>query len=706
MDRCRESRVRWIDRSFAELGAGRLVEPSEAGNRGRSEYVIASRKHSLPIPPDAASELRPRIAAAAIEARDFENNADLVLVIGSDRRLLYVSPVWLSFYSDQPDPVGRNIMAVIRAARLESDQKRGLEQAFVSALDGSGRPIPLRYRDAERGWRHLEGRLYGPRAESADYVAVFHDITARYSQLMDLQESERRYRTIADAAGDMVTETGADGRFTYVSPACTKVLGYPSEELVGLSPLRLHHGRDRDEFLEEVQKKREVGQLFTVKPHRLRCRDESWVWVEATGVRYQRPDGEVCLIGVARDITARLEAESARMLLEEQLRRTQKLETLGVLAGGIAHDFNNFLTPVVGTAALLLDDLGDDPVLRRRILTIKKAADRATDLTAQMLAYAGKTDPQLVPLDVSEAMSDIELLLESAAGRRADLNFSLDPSLPVVRADRVQIGQVVMNLVTNAAEALGPDSRRIDVRTKMLAADRDLLRTFHLGSHLEEGRHVCIEVSDDGEGIDESVRERIFDPFFSTKLTGRGLGLAVVLGIVQSHGGALQIESERGRGTTFRIILPPARGAVLDDVPEIAQLSECDAGWQGQGTVLVADDDAGARELTQILLERAGFDVLCAVDGIEAVEIFRHDAAEIVAVVLDNTMPGMSGSEALEEIRKLQPDVPIMLISGYTRERVEESLLARGGVRFLHKPFDGEKLLAVLRALLEPKASV
>jgi CheY-like chemotaxis protein len=263
-----------------------------------------------------------------------------------------------------------------------------------------------------------------------------------------------------------------------------------------------------------------------------------------------------------------------------------------------------------------------------------------------------------------------------------------------------------MNLVTNAAEALGPDSRRIDVRTKMLAADRDLLRTFHLGSHLEEGRHVCIEVSDDGEGIDESVRERIFDPFFSTKLTGRGLGLAVVLGIVQSHGGALQIESERGRGTTFRIILPPARGAVLDDVPEIAQLSECDAGWQGQGTVLVADDDAGARELTQILLERAGFEVLCAVDGIEAVEIFRHDAAEIVAVVLDNTMPGKSGSEALEEIRKLQPDVPIMLISGYTRERVEESLLARGGVRFLHKPFDGEKLLAVLRALLEPKASV
>jgi two-component system cell cycle sensor histidine kinase/response regulator CckA len=561
-------------------------------------------------------------------------------------------------------------------------------------------PIPLVVQHPELGRRYLEGRLYGPLESSGHFVIVFHDVTARFAGLLELTESERRFRTIAEATLDMVTETNSAGRFTYVSQACTRVLGFTADELLDRSPLHLHHNDEREGFRLEIVAQERLGEPFSVQPHRLRCKDGSWVWVEATGVRYQRPDGEVRIVGVARDITSRIEAEDARQMLEAQLRGSQKLESLGILAGGIAHDFNNYLTPIVGPAGLLSMELPEDSPLLARVDMIRKAARRATDLTAQMLAYAGGTEPHLAPLDVSDAILDMQLLLESSAAHRAELIYDLDRDLPPASADDGQIGQVIMNLVANAAEAIGEAGGRIEIRTGQLEADRGHLHEYHLGDKREAGRYVYVEVCDNGEGIDEETREHIFDPFFSTKFTGRGLGLAVVLGIVKSHSGALRFQGSKEGGTCFRVLLPAAESNSPAAHDESSGPRKSAATWPQPGTCLVVDDDEGARELTSILLERAGFEVLTAVDGAEAIELFRSRTTRISAVVLDNTMPGLSGAEVFDAIRLIDPDVPIVLASGYSRECISETLLEQHHTRFLRKPFDAEELLAVIVQLL------
>ncbi|MBW2232813.1 MAG: PAS domain S-box protein [Deltaproteobacteria bacterium] len=651
--------------------------------------------------PDAA-DLCARSAGADRDARAFDARADLVLVIGPDALLLHLSSGWTRTGGAATEPpIGRPVLEALQSGDFQSADWKAFEHALAAAQqEGSSVLIPLTLRHPEKGWCQLEGRLYGPLDATGNAVVVFHDVTVGFAELTELAESERRFRIIAEATLDMVTETDRDGRFTYVSPACTHVLGYTTEELLGKRPLHILHEDDREAFRLEVVHHQETGKPFAVRAHRLRHKDGSWIWVEATGVRFRRPDGEVRLIGVARDITSRLEAENIRQQLEEQLRGSQKLESLGILAGGIAHDFNNYLTPIVGTAGLMSVELPENSPLQERVEMIRKAARRATDLTAQMLAYAGRTEPRLAPLDVSEAILDMQLLLESTAAHRAELIYDLGPDLPLVKADDGQIGQVVINLVANAAEALGDQGGRIEIRTGQIEVDRIQLRDYHLGHNLDEGTCVYIEVCDDGVGIDAETRKHLFEPFFSTKFTGRGLGLAVVLGIVKSHRGALRIDGGPRSGTCFRIILPAASIAPDESTESSFEKQESHDGWKQSGTFLVVDDDEGARELTSILLERAGFHVLSAADGVEAIEIFRTHAAEISGVVLDNTMPGMSGGQVLDAIRQIVADVPIIVASGYSRERVSDALLGHSETRFLRKPFDAEELLASVRQLL------
>jgi len=644
--------------------------------------------------------------AASADAREFEGRCDLVLVIGADALLLHARGAWTDILGEDPTrALGRPVLELARTSRLEADNAKALEYGLASALqEDSGATIVLRHRDPETGMRYFDGRLYGPRNPSGNLIVVFHDVTVAWSELTQLVESERRFRTIAEATRDMVTESTAEGRFTYVSPACTKVLGYSEEEFLSRSPLQIHHEEERASFLREISRNPTPGVPFSVPPHRLRRQDGTWLWVEAAGVRYERPDGEMRLIGVARDITARLSAEASNRQLEEQVRRAQRLESLGIFAGGIAHDFNNLLTPIIGTAGLLRAELADDVRLQKLVDAIRNAATRAAALTEQMLTYAGQAEPRFRLLDVSNAVKEMEMLLESTTAHQAHLRTDLAPELPPVLADPAQISQVIMNLVANAAEALGSGSGSIELRTGTVTADRELLNNYELGNQCEEGPYVNLEICDDGVGMDADTRERIFDPFFSTKFTGRGLGLAVVLGIVQSHRGALRIESNRGSGTTFGVLLPIAADT-RDQSPRVpAAPTPGTAGWTGRGRFLVVDDDEGAREITEILLTRAGFDVRSAANGAEAVEIIRNHPGKFCGVVLDHSMPGMSGARAFHAICELDPRIPIVLASGYARERISEELLQRGATCFLHKPFDANQLLSAVRRVLEPDA--
>ncbi len=515
---------------------------------------------------------------------------------------------------------------------------------------------------------------------------------------MSLIESEHRFRMIAEACNEMVTETDANGRFTYVSRACEEVLGYSPHELQGSSPIRIQHPDEVDQFREEVLATVGSEKPFRVTRHRLRRKDGGWVWVEATGVRYRRPDGEERVIGVARDVSARLAADRVRHDLEERVLRAEKLESLGSLAGGIAHDFNNLLTPILGNASLLLADLPEDAPVRRWAQAIRTAAERAAKLTGQMLAYAGRPGRHVTMIDVSTIIQDVSLLLKTTASSASRVYYDLATDLPHVHGDGAQVTQMVMNLVANASDALGDDGGQIIIRTGCLYADRAMLDASHLGEDRPQGDYVTIEVEDDGEGLDRETLQRMLDPFFSTRIKGRGLGLSVVLGTVRAHEGAVQIESEEEEGTCFRILLPVAKKRPTQD--------ELRPSGGGAPTVvrrvLVVDDDTGARELTVTSLERAGFDVVEASDGPEAISLYDRSKEEIDAIVLDGTMPGMSSAHVFDALRKIAADARVILVSGYEMESGADALWERGLSGFVHKPYEPNVLVREIRRLFGP----
>jgi nitrogen-specific signal transduction histidine kinase/CheY-like chemotaxis protein len=400
---------------------------------------------------------------------------------------------------------------------------------------------------------------------------------------------------------------------------------------------------------------------------------------------------------VARDVDEEIRAEEEQRKLAERMQQAQRLESLGVMAGGITHDFNNLLTPILGDASLALLDLPSDSPVRIRLEKIQKAAHRAAALTNQMLAYSGQGEVSIERIDLSQLVEEMRQLLEGAVSGKAVLVSDLTDELPAVEADSTQLSQVVMNLITNASEAVKEGAGRITLRTGTVEAEKVDRHALFGIDELRPGTYVFVEVIDDGCGMDEGTKARIFDPFFTTKFTGRGLGLAAALGIVRSHKGVIEIDSELGRGTRFRVLLPSAGRFVARAAPPTSSLAD----WRGSGTVLVVDDDEGVRDLVGETLRRAGLTVLLAANGREGVELFDRHADEIRAVVLDRTMPDISSEEAFDEIRRIRADARVILISGRSEERATWHFLDKGLDAFIHKPFEPLELLDRVRRILQ-----
>jgi len=388
------------------------------------------------------------------------------------------------------------------------------------------------------------------------------------------------------------------------------------------------------------------------------------------------------LASMLMDLVGRKQAEESQHQLELQLLHTQKLESLGILAGGIAHDFNNILAGIRGYADLVLADLSPVSVAYQRVEEICTATRRAADLTRQILTYAGKGQFHPEPLDLSHVVEDMRRMLEVAVSKKATLCFALAKGLPATQADVSQIRQVVMNLVANAAEALGESPGLVSIATDVVHLDCDLPVTSAFGNRLPRGEYVVMEVADTGIGMDEATQRKIFDPFYSTKFAGRGLGLATVQGIVRTHQGAVLVSSSPGEGSTFRVLLP-ASGQL--PVP-VAEVQPRFRRGTGSGTVLVVDDEEAIRSSTRALLMVNGFDVLTAGDGEQALEIFHQHQAQIVCVLLDLTMPKMSGEEVLRQLRKISPDVRVILTSGYTEEETMRRVAGQRVFAFVQKP--------------------
>jgi PAS domain S-box-containing protein len=407
---------------------------------------------------------------------------------------------------------------------------------------------------------------------------------------------------------------------------------------------------------------------------------------------------------VVKEQSARRAAEFS----EAQSRHVQKLESIGVLAGGIAHDFNNLLHVVLGNADIALSNLATRSPAREPIEEVVRATLRAADLTRQLLAYSGKGAFVVRHLDLSTEVREMATLLRTAISKQATLTWELSSTLPAVSADPTQIRQIVMNLITNASDALGEKGGTITLRTGVTRLED--LDDQNFGVPLEgespaepsQGPLVYLEIGDTGGGMTPDTLSRIFDPFFSTKFTGRGLGLAAVTGIVRSHHGLIRVRTAPGEGTVFRVLFPAVGGAARRSGKATVERSD----WQGSGTILVVEDEEGVREVAERILQEIGFQTIGAEDGRQALEIMDKVGDSVTAVLLDLSMPRMGGAETFRRLRAVRPDLPILMMSGYTEQVVAPQFSGSGpGITgFLQKPFLAEDLIAVLRRFAESES--
>jgi PAS domain S-box-containing protein len=502
-------------------------------------------------------------------------------------------------------------------------------------------------------------------------------VRARTAQLAEANEQLAEKAAIVSHTNDAIFSKNLDRLITSWNPGAERIYGYTAAEVVGRSvSLLIPEERmpELDDAMDKIGKGELVESFETVRVRK----DGQRIDVHLTISPVCDAEGKVRGASViARDVTDRRRAE-------QQLRETQKLESLGVIAGGIAHDFNNLLVGILGNASLVLESLPDNDTNRPFLENVLTASEKAAHLTKQLLAYAGKGRFLNERINLTGLVKEIGNLLRTSIPKSVTLKLELDEQLPSIDGDPSQFQQLIMNLLINGAEAIG-EARHGTVIVATSAVSKD------------DAEYVRLEVSDTGSGMDEETRSKIFDPFFTTKFTGRGLGLAAVLGIVRAHRGTIQVDSEPGRGTTFTVLLPASRNQAAVPPARAAQ-----ADLHGAGTVLVVDDEDLVRSMASATLKRFGYQVLTAENGQEAVDIFREHADEIVAILLDMTMPVMGGEEAMRRIRGMRPEARVIVSSGYNEiEAVKRFTRDVGPAGFIQKPYTAIKLAAAVRRIVD-----
>lgn len=522
-----------------------------------------------------------------------------------------------------------------------------------------------------------------------------------------LRASERRFATTLHSIADGVVVTDDSGRITYFNPAAAQITGWSASEAVG---------RSLDEVVTAEVQGRSLGALIVevLAKHTPLALPGDAVLTRRDGVQRQIADSIAPLVGergqiggavlVFQDVTRQRAAAAERERVERKLLETQRLESLGVLAGGVAHDFNNLLAFILGYAELALAEAPEGSELSRYLTTILTGGRRAADLVRQLLAYAGQGRRQTEVVDLNRLLAEMHELIQTMIGRGTSISVLPAQEPPLVEADSVQLHQVVLNLLTNAAEALEGSSGSITIRTGSGILTADDLQTCVFGDDQPPGAYAYVQVSDTGIGMDSATLARIFDPFFTTKFTGRGLGLAAVQGILRSHHGALHVESSPGVGSTFTVFLPVCTDAPLASTTPAsppAPTKAQPAAPPARGTLLVIDDEEGVREMIARMLERLGYRAVVATSGQVALALLEAGIPDLRGVILDLTMPDMGGEAVARAIQSRRPGTPIVLTSGYSAEEAARQYHGPSLRSFLQKPFRREELEAALAAILD-----
>jgi PAS domain S-box-containing protein len=516
-------------------------------------------------------------------------------------------------------------------------------------------------------------------------IGTIQDITPR-------KQAEEELTLFFDLVPDMVCIASTEGFFKKINRAWEAVLGYTQEELLKVPFLDLIHPDDVSATLGEI-KKQIAGESTINFINRYRCKDGSYCWLE--WVTTPAMDKSI-LYAVARDITERKRAEQEKKVLEQQLLHAQKMESLGVLSGGIAHDFNNILAIITGHCYLVELDY---ETTGEHIPAIKLAAERAAGLCRQMLTYAGKGQYVLAPLNIGKLVDEMATMLKATIRQNVVLRLNLPADIPIIKGDDNQIRQVVMNLIINASEAIGEAQGEIRISLARAEIREGQSEKDHLDLPIPPGIYVCLEVDDNGSGMDDETKQRLFEPFYTTKFSGRGLGMSATLGIITAHKGALQFSSELGKGTTFKVFLPISLNVPAENHP--AKHVASSVPWQGGGTILLAEDDEQVRMIARIMLEELGFSVIEASDGKMALELYRKNAAVISIVMTDIGMPVIDGYTLFRELKMIKPDLPIIISSGFGDISVTTKIPRKEISGLVCKPFNFDHLREVMKGALQ-----
>jgi PAS domain S-box-containing protein len=677
---------------------------------------------------DITERVRTEEALKESELR-FRTMADtapvFIWMTGPAGECTFVNKAWLDF-------TGRNLEQELGAGWTEGlhpdDRDRGMADFTQAVANHTNFQAEYRLKRADGQYRWIldtgtalfdaTGAFTGHIGSCIDVTQARHDrealrtarddlavrVAERTAELIEaneaLRQSEQHYQVLTDLAPVGIFRTDELGRCIYVNERACEITGLSQEEARQGRWDKILIPEDQARLGKEWHKVVQGSGPGSLE-HRVVRPDGSTVWALTHFAAERDPLGAVTgCIGTLADISDRKRAEEENRKLEAQVQHAQRLQSLGILAGGLAHDFNNLLTVILGNARMALQELQSGSPAVENLAEIETAASRAAELTSQMLAYSGKGRFTLQAVNLSRLAEEVTNLLLTLISKKTAIQFNLQPALPPIEADAAQIRQIVMNLITNAAEAIGEDGGTIKVSTAVVNASLADLTGTYFDDRLPAGRYVCLEVSDTGCGMTPETQARIFDPFFTTKFTGRGLGLAAVIGIVRAHRGALKVSSVPGHGSTFRLLFPTS-----DKIPEIpSEETRSVRERHGRGTILVVDDEPGMRNLARVILERSGFAVMTANDGAEAVRTYRRHFDEVQAILLDLTMPVMNGEETAAELRRIRRDVPIILSSGFTEQELAERLAGKGLAGFLKKPYAPAELIGTLRKTLERAA--
>ncbi|PYS24865.1 MAG: hybrid sensor histidine kinase/response regulator [Acidobacteria bacterium] len=618
----------------------------------------------------------------------FDNAVEGIFQSTPEGRFITVNPAMARILAyDLPEELIQTVTDVSRQLYVNPEDR--LKSQEIEVCNGVLQDFVFeaRRKDGEKIWLSLNRRTM--RDESG--VELFRegtvqDVTERKRAEAALRESEERYRDLVENAHDIIYSHDLEGNYTSMNKAGEEITGYTLEEALKLKM----SDTVAPECLPKVQqmmKRKLAGERVTAYDIEIIAKDGRRVPVEVN-TKYVYQNGVAAGVqGIARDVTERKQ-------LEDQLRQSQKMEAIGQLAGGVAHDFNNLLTAINGYSSLALQRINPENPIKSYLEEIKKAGDRAANLTRQLLAFGRKQILQPVPLNLNDIVSDMNKMLRRLIGEDIDLTASLNPKLKAIKADPGQIEQVLVNLVVNARDAM-PSGGHLTIETMTVELDSE-----YTGKRLGvvPGRYVMLAVSDTGTGMNEETKARIFDPFFTTKEKGKGtgLGLSTVYGIVKQSGGNIWVYSEEGRGTTFKVYLPQ-----LETAETVESLQVETEIMPGSETILLLEDEDTVRNLARQILEGAGYKVVEVSRGEEAIKRFAAEDGSIDLLLTDVVMPEMSGKEVADRVCELSPSLKVLFMSGYTDEAIVHHGVLDSNVQFIQKPFTPAALTTKVRQVLD-----